>query len=164
MRIINNFNSLLTLIEELAPSATSIDIASFGLWAGIYANGYSVVEKYKIRAYKTLETLSLHHRVRMLIGKPELISCEPNCIACKRKHTEQVRRIKTTLDRVEIDHRIIDGSHAKFYLFRSSARDVIIGGMNYTGSSWSDYMFHIQDRNLYDSLYKDFMSCWRKGT
>jgi len=160
MEVINSCHDLFSLVDVLAKSSKAIKVASFGLWAGVFANGYSVAQKFNTRTYKTLGVLSKRN-TRMIIGKPELICCEDGCKACEHKHMERVGRIKTTLDEFKIKHRIVSKNHAKFYLFDTGRYDVIVGGMNFTTSSWHDYMFRIQDKALYSRLSNDFNRWWK---
>ncbi len=161
MKVINNFNDLCDTVEKIFEKATDIFIVSFGLWAGIKANGENVGRYFEVRNQQTLEVIS-QKNTKIIIGRPELYACTPGCEHCEKKHKGQVGRIDKTLDYFGIEYKIINDSHAKFYLFNTGKWDAIIGGMNFSNSSWHDYMFHVKDKKLYNELLKDFQGWWKK--
>ena len=137
MKLLKNEKELFDEVILQAESSKNILISTFGLWAGIMSSGYEV--KFDIASKKALEVLS-DKDTKFIIGKPVYMPCvKAGCSHCKAKFEEQTARIATTMETFGITkYKIVDGYHAKYYLFDNGTS--IIGGMNFSSSSWTDYM------------------------
>ena len=156
MEILKSQEEYFKAVIENAKESSSVLISSFGLWAGIMSNGYQT--KYPCASRDALEIIQ-NNNIYFIVGRPQYIPCDKDkCPHCLEKWKEQCGRIHTTLQGFGIKYRISDTYHAKYCLFKNGTS--IVGGMNFTTSNWTDYMFVSKDKELHKQLELEFRKQW----
>lgn len=158
IKILKTNKELYDTVIKLSAKSKKAYVSSFGLWAGVKADGSLVPYPSPSRdALGALEKI----KTKMIVGQPDLYPCTPHCPHCADKFNEQRNRIGVTLQRFNINSRICTENHGKYYIFD---KHVIVGGMNFSTSTWVDYMFVIKNDALRRCLLKEFNKKWKGGT
>lgn len=111
---------------------TWLKVMTYGMWAGITADGYDTDHCEHIKSI--FGHFNWEKRSATI-----LISYPKQC-------NEKIKIIKATAKRYKnIKFGFITDSHAKLYLF--SDHSFIIGGCNISESTWTDFTVHIKNEN-----------------
>jgi hypothetical protein len=115
---------------------------TYGMWAGIMANGYDTDHCTHIKSILSYFNQD-HRQAAILISYPH-------------QHDEKLECIKATARRYQrIEFGFITESHAKLYLF--SDHSFIIGGCNISESTWTDFSVHItKEYDVFQSFHSIF--------
>jgi len=158
MKILHNEKEYFKEIILQSKKSKVVYVSTFGLWAGIMADGREIKATNSSLA---LEHLA-HKKTFFVVGKPSYIPCKKGgCKDCLKKHEEQLGRIGTTLRKFHIPFKISDSYHAKYCLFDNGVS--LIGGMNFSSSNWTDYMFVSKDKSLRKELLAAFKEAWNSA-
>jgi len=168
-----------TLFELLEKKPTKVFISSFGLYAGITADGKDWHQrggKYTSRTHEFLDKLSTVEDVRVLIGAAEYISCKVEqeqyrkvqlfCEDCFNKYGETFKRLLKHTEAFPYIHwRIRINTHLKMTMFQYADNSIVtvLGGRNLTDSDWPDVTFRIDSENENKRLHQSFMEWWDDG-
>ncbi len=139
------------ILSKCVKGADEVLIASFGLYAGILADGRDVTEwghKYDNLVHKFLDRLRNIKSVKILIGLPVLTYCtpddQPKCPHCEVKHIRYLERLlHTTQHWPDFEWKVAQDLHLKFCgMFKKGVPiGGLIGSRNLTDSSWFDISF-----------------------
>jgi hypothetical protein len=80
--------------------------------------------------------------LRMVVGLPYYMPCQPGCVNCVRDYNKRLDRIKETADLLGLDIKFHEATHLKYY--RIGDR-IFTGGINLTSSQWTDVAMEVTD-------------------
>jgi hypothetical protein len=139
MKIIRTFDDWCDNALALLKNSKYCYLVSFNL---SYQEGDKVHQILK-------QAAALEHQI--LIGLNTMI-CKTDCEACNVNNQvkyDNVKRLKDLTD----NYKIAQALHMKAFI---TSNGVIVGGMNITGSGWTDRSFVSHDRKLVRELITDF--------
>jgi hypothetical protein len=139
MKIIRTFDDWCDNALALLKNSKYCYLVSFNL---NYQEGDKVYQILK-------QAIDIEHRI--LIGLNTMI-CKANCEACNINNQvkyDNVRKLKDLTD----NYKIAQALHMKAFI---TSNGVIVGGMNITGSGWTDRSFVSHDKKLVKELIADF--------
>ncbi len=151
-----------------------VNIASYGIWAGITSAGHDTRnwgEKYRSESREFLEGLRTNAAfVRILIGLYEYKSCKGKtitCQDCERKYVMDLIRLMNHAEAFPTFHwRVSSQLHAKCSIFHyqdGAPSRAVAGGRNLTDSSWADVTVEL-DKMSTIRLDEHFMKMWDEAT
>lgn len=148
-----------------------VRIATYGIWAGIMADGRDSREwnQNKFHSYVRdfLEVLRSVPRVQILVGVYGYSSCRGNlrCEDCEAKYVNGLIRLLNHVEKFDcFEWRLSCESHAKCSLFYYRDRSVrgVTGGRNMTDSDWADVSVDVDAAGC-AKLTEHFGSIWKKS-
>lgn len=162
--ISNNDEYFGALSKFLADDPDMVFISTYGIYAGICANGDDISSKgYGQNVNNFLSSIKC--QVKTLVGLTPYIPCRTDCYECKEKHISYCdRTLQTALAWPHFSWRFTTGYHTKFIGFvkGSEIYGAVIGGRNLTGSNWEDLNF-IATPDMYNGLFRYFAEHFNKS-
>lgn len=151
-----------------------VNIATYGIWAGITADGRDTRdwgEKYRSESREFLESMrATCGHVRILVGLYEYKSCKGKTTACQDCERKYVMDLFRLMNHAEIfptfKWKVSNQSHAKCTILHyhdGAPSRAIAGGRNLTDSSWADVTVEL-DKMSTIRLDEHFMKMWDSGT
>lgn len=148
----------------------SVSIATYGIWAGLRADGSDMCEKgsqYRSKTRDLLDALQQTRDVRLLVSTSSYSSCRGYhvCYDCERRFVAQLFRLLSHVDKFSnYQWRMLHGCHLKCSLF-TYVDDAcgIAGGRNFTDSDWADLSLTLDVLGTYEIL-GHFNQLWTKAT
>lgn len=108
------------------------------------------------------KALSMSDNVRLLVGMSYFMECKPGCQSCAKEYNMRVDRLTDTIRILDIPNvRVNAESHLKYYRI---GKRVWIGGINLSGSKWTDVATEIYDEDAKEELNKIFNEHWDNST
>lgn len=160
------------LNECVAAHPRLVNIATYGIWAGITADGRDTRdwgEKYRSESRELLESMrGKVGTVRVLVGLYEYKSCRGKGF-CQDCETKYVRDLFRLMNHAEVFPtflwKVSSESHAKCTIFHyeNEGPRAVTGGRNLTDSSWADVTVEL-DKMSTLRLDEHFMKMWDSGT
>lgn len=158
MKLFIDSDDYFSFLEQVVKTKPKeVFIATYGLWAGIRANGDDMrtwekwESKYKLRTREMLELMRGLPNVRIMVGLYEYKSCKKaGCVDCERKYASDIIRHVAHADTFpEFQWRLASSSHVKCVLFKLSNDKIIgtAGSRNFTDSSWDDISFGLGSKD-----------------
>jgi hypothetical protein len=157
------FTSSETLFEYLTDmylcqDNPSVDIATFGMYLGL-SKGKDWHELYPVAPRKFIDIVNKSN-LRVLVGKPFLMTCTPNCKHCIKLYKDKQIEVDRTIKELAITAKKIDRFHMKMY----RVGDVYVsGGINFGASNWIDVSFTIRDKSQKMAMQQLFNKVWEGG-
>lgn len=138
--LITSFKQYIKAANLLSTGSDWIKIITFG----IYENE-DITHFLSSNNDKDIEIIVSYH----------FSECTPNCEHCKIKIENIKKRYNDLLKKYpEITFKFITAAHAKLFITENGA---LVGGMNFSGSGWDDFVIQIQNNNpYYDELLSFF--------
>lgn len=156
------------LDDCVAAKPKTVAIASFGLYAGVLADGrdtHTWGPKYQSRTRDFLESLRSVPSVKILVGLGDFRSCRGpvnRCRDCERKYAlDLMRHMNHREVFPEFSWRVSFQLHLKCALFtypNSTVRG-LAGGRNLTNSVWADVSVELDSPDLL-VMAKHFAGVW----
>lgn len=143
MKIIRNFTEWCDEALTLLKDSKYCYVASFNI---NFAEGDKV--------YQIIQQASkMDHK--LLIGLNTMV-CKPNCQDCLITNNVKYRNV-TKLKEFTDNYRIVQDLHMKLFL---TSKGFIVGGMNITGSGWTDRSFVSHNKENAKELLVDFLNVY----
>jgi len=160
------------LYTWLKAKPTSIQIGTFGIYAGILDTGKSMHEiggKYASSTHKLLdEFCKSQTKIDILVGVAPYRSCKgkEHCEDCYKTYGKQIMRLlKHAENWPKCTWRFKEELHLKCTIFNyldNSKNRILGGGRNFTDSDWADISFELP-KDLTEPIQKYFTEQWDKG-
>lgn len=177
MRLLLTLEDHFKFLNECVRAKPSyVQIATYGVWAGIMPDGRDSREwgeKYRSETREFLETLRCVPKVRMLVGNYEYKSCKGKtagkvvpCKDCEKQYVMGLIRLVNHAEKFpEFKWRVSNGSHVKCALFYYDNGDVrgAAGGRNMTDSSWADVTVELDKMSVL-RLGEHFDGIWKESS
>lgn len=159
------YNAYLAEISSKASALRAeVGILTFGIYAGITANGTDWSPKYGSSVATTLRTMA-GASVRVVVGISRLRLCHPGCSDCKAEWWKQWDRVVHTVKKYsEITWRLRSNLHSKLIMAWTGETLIggVIGSRNFTGSNWAEISSIIQPED-FPILRAEFEKEWEKS-
>lgn len=138
--LITSFKQYIKAATLLSTGSEWIKIITFGIYENEDINQFL-----STHTEKDIEIIVSYH----------FSECSPNCEHCKLKIENMKRRYNELVKKYpDIIFKFITAAHAKLLITQNGA---LIGGMNFSGSGWDDFVIQIQNNNpYYDELLSFF--------
>jgi hypothetical protein len=155
MRILASEEKYFEYLHSLIRGATNCYISTFGVYAGILADGRDVTEyggKYQNSVHELLDALAKIN-TKILVGLPPLIYCDwqKRCPDCEENHLARLKRVALTANHwPSIEWKILPRLHMKLVCVYKRSKPVggIVGGRNLSNSKWQDLSISLQTSHV----------------
>jgi len=137
----------------------SVDIATFGMYLG-FAKGKDWHITHPQAPRKFIDIVDKSN-LRILIGKPVLMPCVPDCQHCTKIYEDKQKEVGKTIRELAIVAKLVDKFHMKMYRVGNV---YVSGGINLGPSNWVDVSFTIDDAEQQMVMQKLFDEVWEGGT
>lgn len=134
-------------------------ISSFGIYAGLQANGMDVHPKEESQIRKILEKLRPINTY-LLVGIPDYRSCRgfTKCMHCERKFVKGIlRTYELSTLYPKFSWKISRAHHSKAFIsIKNGLIQAVVGGRNLTDSDWNDMSLLVSG----DEILPIFIKQW----
>jgi uncharacterized short protein YbdD (DUF466 family) len=159
----DTFKFLLQKLDELEDANEEVfcDIATFGYYLNIGADGKDLNDQYPKLARDFIDRVKVHN-FRMLVGLPDYNSYDTICQKCPQQksiHNRKLIRFQQTANVLDLSPniRFKNQFHAKHYRLNDI---VLVGGMNLSGSNYTDYCYLHTDEEDVVKMKAEFNYHW----
>lgn len=167
------------LYKWLKDKPTTVQISTFGIYAGILDSGKDIHEvggKYSSQTHDLIDSLNEKTKVQVLVGVAPYRSCKDkgkvHCQDCYEAYGKNITRILMHARRwPNIDWRFRSELHLKCTIFNWEGgtpkgtiikQEILGGGRNLTDSDWADVSFNLP-RNTHDAVTGYFNEQWSEA-
>ena len=156
--------------EHIARKPNKVIITTFGIWAGILANGQDTQtwgNKYKLETSEILQYLSDNSiATNIIVGIGDYKSCKKDdvCLDCEKTYVESAIRLGNHAQAFPLlKWRFSTNLHIKTTLMVFGDHlQGIVGGRNFTNSNWEDCTVVLDQENC-KTLLEYSVDLWRQS-